>query len=273
MGIFWDQNTRNKVFHQMMELRPKAPVQMAGLCPSDVEFREKNGKMVFRDSKTLNEIFIRAQQYEQIGNAFRRSQSTKELEELLPQFCVDFYHENEDECELWVIDFVEAHAKLNTQTPVVQPVDNTQIVQDQSNNVKLVEEMNETILFIGQQIVELGSKVTLLSEQLNKLRDSVNSVVPTNEPLKKAEPVKIKHIVLFGFGMSEFQTETTKGIMVTNSRDVALVAAEYPDIERVTIALTYTSTSAQAAIQNTFGGKQGVEIVRFIGSAQRVAKL
>jgi hypothetical protein len=26
--------------------------------------------------------------------------------------------------------------------------------------------------------------------------------------------------------MSEFQTETTKGIMVTNSRDVALVAAE-----------------------------------------------
>jgi hypothetical protein len=72
--------------------------------------------------------------------------------------------------------------------------------------------MNETILFIGQQIAELGSKVTLLSEQLNKLRDSVNSVVPTNEPLKKAEPVKVKHIVLFGFGMSEFQTETTKGI-------------------------------------------------------------
>lgn len=263
MGIFWDQNTRNKVFHQMMSLT----------TTEDIEFREKNGKMVFRDSKTLNEIFIRAQQYAQIGNAFRRSLSTKELEELLPQFCVDFYHENEDECELWVIDFVEAHAKLNTQTPVVQPVDNTQIVQDQSNNVKLVEEMNETILFIGQQIAELGSKVTLLSEQLNKLRDSVNSVVPTNEPLKKAEPVKIKHIVLFGFGMSEFQTETTKGIMVTNSRDVALVAAEYPDIERVTIALTYTSTSAQAAIQNTFGGKQGVEIVRFIGSAQRVAKL
>ena len=262
MGIFWDQNTRNKVFHQMM-----------GLRPNSVEFREKNGKMVFRDSKTLNEIFIRAQQYARIGNAFRRSLSTKELEELLPQFCVDFYHENEDECELWVIDFVEAHAKLNTQTPVVQSVDNTQIVQDQSDNVKLVEEMNETILSIGQQIAELGSKVTLLSEQLNKLRDSVNSVVPTNEPLKKAEPVKVKHIVLFGFGMSEFQTETTKGIMVTNSRDVALVAAEYPDIERVTIALTYTSNSAQAAIQNTFGGKQGVEIVRFIGSAQRVAKL
>ena len=265
MGIFWDQNTRNKVFHQMMSLKPTEAI----------EFREKNGKMVFRDSKTLNEIFIRAQQYERIGNEFRRSLSTKELEELLPQFCVDFYHENEDECELWVIDFVEAHAKLNTQSSVVQSVDNTQIVQDQSNNVKLVEEMNETILSIGQQIAELGSKVTLLSEQLNKLRDSidVNSVVPTNEPLKKAEPVKIKHIVLFGFGMSEFQTETTKGIMVTNSRDVALVAAEYPDIERVTIALTYTSTSAQAAIQNTFGGKQGVEIVRFIGSAQRVAKL
>ena len=260
MGIFWDQNTRNKVFHQMMSLKPT----------ETIEFREKNGKMVFRDSKTLNEIFIRAQQYERIGNEFRRSLSTKELEELLPQFCVDFYHENEDECEFWVIDFVEAHAKLNTQTPVVQSVDNTQIVQDQSDNVKLVEEMNETILFIGQQIAELGSKVTLLSEQLNKLRDSVNSVVPTNEPLKKAEP---KHIVMFGFGMSEFQTETTKGIMVTNSRDVALVAAEYPDIERVTIALTYTSASAQAAIQNTFGGKQGVEIVRFIGSAQRVAKL
>ena len=265
MGIFWDQNTRNKVFHQMMSLKPTEAI----------EFREKNGKMVFRDSKTLNEIFIRAQQFVRIGNAFRRSLSTKELEELLPQFCVDFYHENEDECELWVIDFVEAHAKLNTQSSVVQSVDNTQIVQDQSNNVKLVEEMNETILSIGQQIAELGSKVTLLSEQLNKLRDSidVNSVVPTNEPLKKAEPVKIKHIVLFGFGISEFQTETTKGIMVTNSRDVALVAAEYPDIERVTIALTYTSTSAQAAIQNTFGGKQGVEIVRFIGSAQRVAKL
>lgn len=267
MGIFWDQNTRNKVFRQMVSLRPKA------ISSGNVEFREKNGKMVFRDSKTLNEIFIRAQQYERIGNEFRRSLSTKELEELLPQFCVDFYHENEDECELWVIDFVEAHAKLNTQTSVVQSVDNTQIVQDQSNNVKLVEEMNETILSIGQQIAELGSKVTLLSEQLNKLRDSVNSVVSTNEPLKKAEPVKIKHIVLFGFGMSEFQTETTKGIMVTNSRDVALVAAEYPDIERVTIALTYTSTSAQAAIQNTFGGKQGVEIVRFIGSAHRVAKL
>ena len=267
MGIFWDQNTRNKVFRQMVSLRPKA------ISSGNVEFREKNGKMVFRDSKTLNEIFIRAQQYERIGNAFRRSLSTKELEELLPQFCVNFYHENEDECELWVIDFVEAHAKLNTQTPVVQSVDNTQIVQEQSNNVKLVEEMNETILFIGQQIAELGSKVTLLSEQLNKLRDSVNSVVSTNEPLKKAEPVKVKHIVLFGFGMSEFQTQTTKGIMVTNSRDVALVAAEYPDIERVTIALTYTSASAQAAIQNTFGGKQGVEIVRFIGSAQRVAKL
>ena len=267
MGIFWDQNTRNKVFHQMMELRPKA------LSSGNVEFREKNGKMVFRDSKTLNEIFIRAQQYAYIGNAFRRSLSTKELEELLPQFCVDFYHENENECELWVIDFIEAPAKLITQTPVVQSVDNTPIVQDQSDNVKLVEEMNETILFIGQQIAELGSKVTLLSEQLNKLRDSVNSVVPTNEPLKKAEPVKVKHIVLFGFGMSEFQTETTKGIMVTNSRDVALVAAEYPDIERVTIALTYTSASAQSAIQNTFGGKQGVEIVRFIGSAQRVAKL
>ena len=263
MGIFWDQNTRNKVFHQMMSLKPT----------ETIEFREKNGKMVFRDSKTLNEIFIRAQQYERIGNEFRRSLSTKELEELLPQFCVDFYHENENECELWVIDFVEAHTKLNTQTPAVQSVDNTQIVQDQSDNVKLVEEMNETILFIGQQIAELGSKVTLLSEQLNKLRDSVNSVVPTNEPLKKAEPVKIKHIVLFGFGMSEFQTETTKGIMVTNSRDVALVAAEYPDIERVTIALTYTSASAQAAIQNTFGKNQNIQIVRFIGSRQRVTNL
>ena len=158
MGIFWDQNTRNKVFQQMMSLKPTEAI----------DFREKNGKMVFRDSKTLNEIFIRAQQYAYIGKAFRRSLSTKELEELLPQFCVDFYHENENECELWVIDFVEAPAKLNTQTPVVQSVDNTQTTQDQSDNVKLVEEMNETILFIGQQIAELGSKVTLLSEQLNK---------------------------------------------------------------------------------------------------------
>ena len=36
MGIFWDQNTRNKVFHQMMSLRPKA------LSSGNVEFREKN---------------------------------------------------------------------------------------------------------------------------------------------------------------------------------------------------------------------------------------
>ena len=60
MGIFWDQNTRNKVFRQMVSLRPKA------ISSDNVEFREKNGKMVFRDSKTLNEIFIRAQQYERI---------------------------------------------------------------------------------------------------------------------------------------------------------------------------------------------------------------
>ena len=50
MGIFWDQNTRNKVFDGMMSLRPKA------ISSGNVEFREKNGKMVFRDSKTLNEI-------------------------------------------------------------------------------------------------------------------------------------------------------------------------------------------------------------------------
>jgi hypothetical protein len=122
MGIFWDQNTRNKVFDEMMSLKPTEAI----------EFREKNGKMVFRDSKALNEIFIRAQQYERIGNEFRRSLSTKELEELLPQFCVDFYHENEDECELWVIDFVEAHAKLNTQTSVVQSVDTTELTESRS---------------------------------------------------------------------------------------------------------------------------------------------
>lgn len=250
MGILWNQKTRNAVFEEMMKIG------------ANITFRVKNGKLVFCDSVIINRVFEIAQTYVDLEK-YRKSLSTKELEEYLPEFCAKYYNQHGTAAD-WVIKFLGQQIA----TPVVQKQ------QTDTDNVQIVDQMNDTILFIGQRIAELGNEVTKLSEQLDQLRSVItNATTSANDHLKLSEPVKIKHIVLFEHSISETQKGSTKWIAVNTPRDVALIAAEYPDVERVTIALTYTSAATQAAIQNTFGKNQNIQIVRFIGSSQRVTNL
>ena len=250
MGIFWNQETRNAVFEEMMKIA------------ANITFRVKNGKPVFCDSTNINHVFGIAQTNANVKNN-RKSLSTKELEEYLPEFCAKYYYQHKTAAD-WVIKFLGQQIAA----PVVQNQ------QTDIDNAQIVNQMNDTILHIGQRIAELGNEVTKLSEQLDQLRSVItNATTSANDHLKLSEPVKIKHIVLFEHGISETQKGSTKWIAVNTPRDVALIAAEYPDIERVTIALMYTSAATQAAIQNTFGKNQNIQIVRFIGSRQRVTNL
>lgn len=266
MGIIWAQDVRDSVYEEM--------AQMDAISPT----RIKNQKLVFKDSIGINRLFRNAQSKAGIKSDdvdFRESLSTKELEELLPKFCVAFFGERKQNlvmcgkmCGNWVTAFLEDYFKLNPKVNKVTQV--TQSVHvDSEFDLEFVNAMNSQILSIGQKIAELGVEVSGLSEQLDKLRSKI-----TNTQVDSVQTAPITHVVLFDSdALCESVNGNTKVIKVKTYQEIAKIKSDYPALDRVTIALSYTSKIMLSSIQNVFGNDTNINLVRLIGGIERLKSL